>query len=708
MISKKIQNLKIATILPYKENYSLEKASAASLWVAEFFKNSKFKENNFIYGYTKSKNYLTKNYVNIIIKSINSKFTSSTNEYSSKLIKEINSKNFDIVEIHNRPLILFNLVNKVDNRFVFYFHNDPLSMKGSKKISERLFILKNTEKIIFVSEWVRKRFFLDLDKKLTTKTEVIYPSVLAQRPIKKEKVITFVGRLNESKGYDIFAKSIIRILNEFPKWKALSIGDEDRRSIYIDHKQHKELGFLNHKKTLNILNKSEIAVVPSRWEEPFGRTGLEASSRGCATIISNRGGLTETTNHAVVLKKLDEINLYKELKRLIKNHKIRKDLQKLSRKNIKHSISQNTKAIDQMRESIFPRYNLNILKNRLKILNLYNQGQKLNHRLYNISLGKKFTNGFIRNNHDVLEISDRDFLKNNKSFNLFQNRKNFQKYLLDSFKNYNPDLFFFGHTKNIDLSTIDEFKSYNKNLIISQWNEDPVMPSLNYSKQNISNINLYSNFVDHNFITTHPSLIKNKVNSKNFHFFFVPVDKNIECFDVFNMKPKNDLFYAMSHGVNRAVLKAGTEDTRVEFLDRLVKKIPNIKYDFYGFSNKQPIWGNDFNNQLINSKMGLNLSRGKPTKYYSSNRIASIMGNGLLTFVDEKVQMNDFFTKNEIIFYKNINDLAEKIKFYSINDKLRGKIAKNGKEKYFKLFNETKITKYFVDISIGNKTSLFL
>ena len=43
MISK-IQNLKIATILPYKENYSLEYASAASLWVAEFFEKSKFKK----------------------------------------------------------------------------------------------------------------------------------------------------------------------------------------------------------------------------------------------------------------------------------------------------------------------------------------------------------------------------------------------------------------------------------------------------------------------------------------------------------------------------------------------------------------------------------------------------------------------------------------------------------------------------------------
>ena len=707
MISK-IQNLKIATILPYKENYSFEKASAASLWVAEFFKNSKFKKNNFIYGNTTSKNYLTKNYLNINLKSLKSKFKSSTKEYSNKLVKEINSNKFDLVEIHNRPLILFNLINKIKNNYIFYFHNDPLTMKGSKSVNERLFILKNVRKIIFISEWVKERFFLNIDKKLSTNTETIYHSVNKQRKVKKDKLITYVGKLNHSKGYDIFSDAIVKILDEFPQWKALSIGDEERRSIYIKHANHEELGFLNHKKTMDIFNRSEIAVVPSRWEEPFGRTALESSSRGCATIISNRGGLKETTNHAIVLHKLDYLNLYKNLKRLIKKNKFRKNLQTLSRNNIQHIISKNTKKIDIMRDSIFPRYKVNVLKNKLKIINIYNQGQKLNHRLYNISQGKKFTNGFIRNNHDVLEISDRDFLKNHKTFDLFPSKKGFQNYLIETFKNYNPDLLFFGHTNNISLDTLHIIKSLNKNLIISQWNEDPVMPSLDYSKQNISNINLYSNFVDHNFITTHPSIVKNKINSDNLHFYFVPVDRNIECFNVYNMRPKKDLFYAMSHGVNRAILKTGTEDTRVKFLDRLINKIPNIKYDFYGFSNKQPIWGNDFNIQLINSKMGLNLSRGKPTKYYSSNRIASIMGNGLLTFVDEKVQMNDFFTKNEIIFYKNINDLAEKIKFYSINDKLRGKIAKNGKEKYFKLFNETKITKYFVDISIGNKTSFFL
>ena len=89
----------------------------------------------------------------------------------------MNLKDYDIVEIHNRPQLLHKLLEKVKNRFIFYFHNDPLSMKGSQSINERIKILNSTERIIFVSEWVRYRFFLDLDKKLQSKTEVIYLSV---------------------------------------------------------------------------------------------------------------------------------------------------------------------------------------------------------------------------------------------------------------------------------------------------------------------------------------------------------------------------------------------------------------------------------------------------------------------------------------------------------------------------------------------------
>ena len=108
------KNLNIATILPYKENFTFGKASAASLWVSEFFKKSKHKKNNIIYGHTKSKDYLNKNYKNINLKNLKSKLKSTTKEYAEKLTIELKNKNFDIVEVHNRPLLLFKLTKKDD------------------------------------------------------------------------------------------------------------------------------------------------------------------------------------------------------------------------------------------------------------------------------------------------------------------------------------------------------------------------------------------------------------------------------------------------------------------------------------------------------------------------------------------------------------------------------------------------------------------
>jgi glycosyltransferase involved in cell wall biosynthesis len=707
MISKKNIH-KIATILPYKESYTFENASAVSLWVSEFFKNSIYKNNNFIYGNTKQGEYLTNNYRNIHLNSLKFRFQSTSNEYIEKLIIKLNDEKFDIIEIHNRHLVLLKLIKKIDAKFIMYYHNDPLSMSGSKTISERNEIIEKVDKLIFISKWVKDRIFKGIENQFLQKTKIIYHSINKRKKTTKYKSIVFVGKLNYSKGYDIYKNAILKILDKYPDWKAFSIGNENRRNIYINHKQHKELGFLSHKQTLSILDKSEIAVVPSRWEEPFGRVSLEAAGCGCATITSNTGGLSETTNHSIKIKNINSLNLYKNIEKLIKDKKKRIRIQNLSRKYINHLISKNTKVIDKMRAKTLSLFKLNIQKNRLKIINLFNQGQKSNYRLYNISLGKKFTNGFIRNNHDVLEISDRDFIKNNRTIiNLQSNKNLFQKHLIEVFKNYNPDLFFFGHSNNVDISTIDELRSINKNLIISHWNEDPLMPSLKFSQKNIENIKPYVPIVDHNFITTHPSILKNIYKNQKFNFLFIPVDRNIECFEVYNLPANKDIFYAMSHGVNRGVLKQGFEDNRIKFLEKLVKKIPKIKYDFRGFKNIQPIWGNDFNNALINSKMGLNLSRGTPTKYYSSNRIASLLGNGLLTFVDIKTELNDFFNNEEIIFYDNIDDLASKIKFYSKNERLRKKIAKKGKAKYFKLFDGNKIAKYIVDVSLGNNNNLF-
>ena len=486
--------LKIATILPYKENYSVTKAAAASLWVYDFFRHSNLKKNNYIFGSTDAKDYLSNNYINIAIKDLSSKLSSTTNHYCNELIKKIDGKKFDIVEIHNRPLVFNILKKKLNSNFIIYFHNDPLSMKGSKSAKERIDLLNKVEKIIFVSEWVQKRFFLDLDQRLINKTEVVYPSIHKQNKLlKKEKKIVFVGKLNPSKGYDIYRDAIIKILNDYPDWKAYSIGDERRNKPTINHKNHIELGYLSHKEVLKFLCKTEIAVVPSRWEEPFGRTSLEASSRGCATIISNRGGLPETSDHCIILKKLDYKNLYLEIKKLITTPNLRKQYQKKGFFNVKHITKENSLLIDDIRKSLFINYRINFIKNKLKIVNIYNLGQKLNHRLYNISVGKKFTNGFIRNGHDVLEISDRDFIKQNRQLSLNSTASRFQNYLIETFKNYNPDLLFFGHTNNITLETLDSIKNLNKNIVISQWNEDPIMKSLNYSKTNIQKISYYGN-----------------------------------------------------------------------------------------------------------------------------------------------------------------------------------------------------------------------
>jgi spore maturation protein CgeB len=159
----------------------------------------------------------------------------------------------------------------------------------------------------------------------------------------------------------------------------------------------------------------------------------------------------------------------------------------------------------------------------------------------------------------------------------------------------------------------------------------------------------------------------------------------------------------MSHGVHRGQLKKGKSDNREIFINELVKKNNDIIFDLYGLNNIQPIWGNDFINKISNSSMGLNLSRGEPVKYYSSDRIAQLMGNGLLTFIDEKTYYGDFFTSDEIVTYKNLDDLSSKLNKFKKDKKKRSKIAKNGKEKYFKYFNSTIVAEYIINKTLDNK-----
>ena len=346
--------MKISILLPYKENFSSSYAGAVSLFLNDTTKLSKYKKFIKIYGNTDFKRDMLPNkYINLPFKKLF--FQSSTKKYLDQFLKHEHIRNSDLIEIHNRPIYIEKIF-KFNKNIVLYFHNDPLSQKGAILKNDRINILKNTKKIIFVSKWVKNRFFHGLEnlKKIKSNYEIIPNSTnkVSINIKKKKEIIIFVGRLNTSKGYDVFGETIVEVLNKHKKWKAYVYGDEPREKIYFKHKNLKILGFKKHREILNKLKISSISVNCSRWEEPFGRTALEASSRGCAVIITNRGGLPEAASFGIKLNNLDSKTLFRAIDKLILNKKYRNYVQKKTLDKFIFTNSFVSKKIDNYRNKI--------------------------------------------------------------------------------------------------------------------------------------------------------------------------------------------------------------------------------------------------------------------------------------------------------------------------------------------------------------------
>jgi len=369
--------MKISILLPYKENFSPNYPGAVSLFVKDTTLSSKYINNIKIYGSTSYKKKLLKNYVNLSQKK--KIFQSKNKLFVKSFIKSEKKLNSDIIEVHNRPKYLNLIKNNTKAKIILYFHNDPLTMPGSKTAQERNNLLKNSNKIIFNSNWSKNRFIVGLsNENYNDKLTTIYQSASKTKINfnKKEKIVSFIGKLNTAKGYDLFGRAIIKILNKHKDWKSVVIGDEPREKIIFKHKNLNILGFKSHKYILNKLKKVSISVVCSRWEEPFGRASLEACSRGCATIISNRGGLPETTKHPVLLKNLTANSLFNEIDYLIKNKNKRIVIQKNNYNNFIYSHKFIANKIDNLRQYIIDQNQpekINLNKNfKLKILHITN------------------------------------------------------------------------------------------------------------------------------------------------------------------------------------------------------------------------------------------------------------------------------------------------------------------------------------------------
>ena len=697
--------MKISILLPYKENYSKNYAGAVSIFVNEINKTSKFKSYTKIFGNTDFKNYLSENYINIPFKK--KYFQSSSKIYVNNFINLEKKRKSDIIEIHNRPSYLkyFTYFKK---KIVFYFHNDPLSMAGSISYNDRVFILNICDKIIFNSEWTKKRFFIGIENFYinSEKIDVIYQSTSRKKIDinKKDKIITFVGKLNKSKGYDLFGKAVLKILNEFNDWKAVVFGDELREQIIFEHKRLINMGYRSNDEVLKVYEKSAIAVACSRWEEPFGRSSLEASSRGCAVIISNKGGLPETITDGIILQRLTVNNIYKNIKNLITNNKKLKNIQLKSYKNFYLDNKFISKKIDDYRNNFFNFLNKN--NKRLRILHVTNFNVRHNGRLF-YNTGRRINNGLLKLGHTVQTLSDRDTVSQERNIIDVYGSKSLNRKLLEIVGNFNPNLIVFGHADAISNKTLIKIKKFYPNIKFCQWFLDK-MDNKSWSI-NLDRFIKKIKYVDSSFCTTHPSALK-KIKNSNTYFIPNPVDETFENLKLFKNKlHKYDLFFALSHGVHRGNLKKGKIDNREYFLKKLINLNNEIRFNIFGIKDNQPIWAENFKKELSKSKMALNLSQGEPLKFYSSDRISQLMGNGVLTFIDKKTKLNKIFKNNEAIFYNDINDLSKKIFKYKNLDKLRNKIAKKGMIKYHKYMNSKLVSEFMINktLNINNKKKFF-
>jgi hypothetical protein len=322
------------------------------------------------------------------------------------------------------------------------------------------------------------------------------------------------------------------------------------------------------------------------------------------------------------------------------------------------------------------------------------------------STGKKINNGLILNGHNVVNISDRDITNQNKNIFDIGSRKLLFNVIVQNIENFKPDLIIMGHVDRLNYETFYKLKEKYTSIRFSQWFLDPLNidgPDFNKNKERFY---LKYQFCDTNFITTAVDALD--FVSKNKTFFIPnPIDPSIDVYRNYQSNKPVDLFLAISHGQHRGILKDHYIDDRVDLIKKLTNKVST---NIFGYK-KNPVWGQQFFDELNTCSMAINLSRGKPIKHYSSDRIASLMGNGLLTFIHKDYKYNDFFTKNEIVTYKNISELNKKLIFYKKNKSLLKKIAKSGCQKAHKIFNNKIIADYIVkktmDIKLNTKLSWF-
>jgi hypothetical protein len=331
------------------------------------------------------------------------------------------------------------------------------------------------------------------------------------------------------------------------------------------------------------------------------------------------------------------------------------------------------------------------------ILHAANFDRKFAYRaLYNCD--HKIRNGLVRAGHALYEFSDRDVARESNPFALRKlGRKAANRKFLRICETIRPGMILLGHADIVTNETLEQARALLPQVKIAYYNVDPL-----FVASNIAAINMRAGVVDSIYITTAGKDILPFAKGRTRVFFMPnPVDASLDTGRAFahSDQPYDLLF---------CTVRTQAEDTRAQFMRSLHKRLPEIAIGFFGTEENPSVFGWDYLDLLKRTRMAVNLSKtcGKDFKrgehyLYSSDRLAQVTGNGLLTFIDRASGLDDLYTADEAVFFDALDDLTEKVRFYKAHDDERRRIAEGGWKKAHAHFNSTLIGQYIVETSFA-------
>jgi len=152
-----------------------------------------------------------------------------------------------------------------------------------------------------------------------------------KRTFAKPPVIMFAGQLIRGKGVDLMLKALTLLNRDY---HALIVGDG--KDMEYLRKLASLLGIADKVEftgwqddVSKLWDKADIAVFPSRWQEPFGLVGIEAFAHKVPVVAFDVGGVSEWLYHGkngLLVPPRDIVTMCAELDYLLSSHETAEDM----------------------------------------------------------------------------------------------------------------------------------------------------------------------------------------------------------------------------------------------------------------------------------------------------------------------------------------------------------------------------------------------